>query len=92
MDLNQFISDYRLFRQKLCEELAITDEELILKFFIAYKNLQRIHNKSNDVLKSVMDFFNTSTFAYPPYSNDPDSEGNDDDPYSGGIPFWVMFL
>jgi len=89
MDISQFISEYRLFRQKVGEDLGIKDDEMVLKFFIAHKNLQRIENRSSDVLKNVMDFFNSSTFNTPYSSsqNDPDSEENDDDPYSSGIPF-----
>ena len=87
MEFSQFISEYRLFRQKVGEELGIKDDEMVLKFFIAYKNLQRIENRSSDVLKNVMDFFNSSTFNTPYDSNNPDSEDNDDDPFSSGIPF-----
>ena len=86
MDFSQFISEYRLFRQKVGEDLGIKDDEMVLKFFIAYKNLQRIENRPSDVLKNVMDIFNLSTFKYP-NSNNPDSEDNDDDPFSSGIPF-----
>ena len=86
MDFSQFISEYRLFRQKVGEDLGIIDDEMVLKFFIAYKNLQRIENRPSDVLKNVMDIFNLSTFKYP-NSNNPDSEDNDDDPFSSGIPF-----
>ena len=86
MDISQFISEYRLFRQKVGEDLGIKDDEMVLKFFIAYKNLQRIENRPSDVLKNVMDIFNLSTFKYP-NSNNPDSEDNDDDPFSSGIPF-----
>ena len=88
MEFSQFISEYRLFRQKVGEELGIKDDEMVLKFFIAYKNLQRIENRSSDVLKNVMDIFNLSTFIYPNSNNpDPDSKDNDDDPFSSGIPF-----
>ena len=86
MEFSQFISEYRLFRQKVGEDLGIKDDEMVLKFFIAYKNLQRIENRPSDVLKNVMDIFNLSTFKYP-NSNNPDSEDNDDDPFSSGIPF-----
>lgn len=82
MDIELFINEYRLFRQKLGEELGIKDDEMVLKFFIAHKNLQRINNKSSDVLKSVIDLFNITPFPYPPHSSNPDSEDNDDDPYS----------
>ncbi len=49
MDFSQFISEYRLFRQKVGEDLGIKDDEMVLKFFIAYKNLQRIENRPSDV-------------------------------------------
>ena len=31
MDLNQFLNEFRLFRQKLGEEIGVKDDELALK-------------------------------------------------------------
>ena len=42
MDIHQFLKEYRSFRQKVGEELGIADEELVLKFFLAFKRLQML--------------------------------------------------
>ena len=38
MEFSQFISEYRLFRQKVGEELGIKDDEMVLKFIIKQKD------------------------------------------------------
>ena len=42
MDIHLFLKEYRSFRQKVGEELGLTDEELVLKFYLAFKRLQKL--------------------------------------------------
>jgi len=76
MDLTQFLREYRSFRQKIGEELGVKDDELVLKFFMAFKRLHRASGSA---------FFNNFFDAMNPYINkspNPDSEDNDDDPFN----------
>ena len=77
MDIHQFLKEYRSFRQKVGEELGIADEELVLKFFLAFKRLQRLNENPfknySQIFESIMN---------PRSKINPDSEDNDDDPFS----------
>lgn len=77
MDIHQFLKEYRSFRQKVGEELGIADEELVLKFFLAFKRLQRLNENPfknySQIFDSIMNLRSKIN---------PDSEDNDDDPFS----------
>lgn len=76
MDLTQFIKEYRSFRQKIGEELGVKDDELVLKFFMAFKRLHRANHSF---------FLNNLFDAMNPYihkTSSPDSDDNDDDPFN----------
>jgi hypothetical protein len=78
MDLTQFLREYRSFRQKIGEELGVKDDELVLKFFMAFKRLNRA--SSSAFLNNIFDAMN----PYVNKSVNPDSEDNDDDPFNNG--------
>lgn len=79
MDLNQFLNEFRLFRQKLGEEIGVKDDELALKFFMAFKRLSRL-NKSP--FKTFMDDYFNTTSHYNPYKTGKyDEDDSDKDNY-----------
>jgi hypothetical protein len=85
MDLIQFIKEYRSFRQKIGEELGVKEDELVLKFFMAFKRLHRANNSA---------FLNNLFDAMNPYinkSSNPDSDDNDDDPFSNSSNYYHPF-
>jgi hypothetical protein len=85
MDIHLFLKEYRSFRQKVGEELGLTDEELILKFYLAFKRLQKL---SENPFKSYSQIF--EQFLYNNNQN-PDSDDNNDDPFgndSGTSPYY----
>ncbi len=86
MDIHLFLKEYRSFRQKVGEELGITDEELLLKFYLAFKRLQRLNeNPFKNYSRIFEDIMN------PKKNIHPDSEDNDDDPFgndSGTNPYY----
>tara|TARA_B110000444_G_C18318291_1_gene357248 strand:- start:117 stop:386 length:270 start_codon:yes stop_codon:yes gene_type:complete len=77
MDIHQFLKEYRSFRQKVGEELGIADEELVLKFFLAFKRLQRLNENPFKNYSQIFD-----SIMNPRSKINPDSEDNDDDPFS----------
>ena len=86
MDIHQFLKEYRSFRQKVGEELGIADEELVLKFFLAFKRLQRLNENPFKNYSQIFD-----SIMNPRSKINPDSEDNDDDPFSndsGTNPFY----
>jgi hypothetical protein len=90
MDIHLFLKEYRSFRQKVGEELGLTDEELILKFYLAFKRLQKL---SENPFKSYSQIF--EQFLYKPSNfarnQNPDSDENNDDPFgndSGTSPYY----
>jgi hypothetical protein len=85
MDIHLFLKEYRSFRQKVGEELGLTDEELVLKFYLAFKRLQKL---SENPFKSYSQIF--EQFLYKNNQN-PDSDDNNDDPFgndSGTSPYY----
>jgi hypothetical protein len=74
MDIHLFLKEYRSFRQKVGEELGITDEELLLKFYLAFKRLQKL---SENPFKSYSQIFEQFLYKNP----NPDSDDNNDDPF-----------
>ena len=74
MDIHLFLKEYRSFRQKVGEELGLTDEELILKFYLAFKRLQKL---SENPFKSYSQIFEQFLYKNP----NPDSDDNNDDPF-----------
>ena len=77
MDIHQFLKEYRSFRQKVGEELGIADEELVLKFYLAFKRLQRLNENPFKNYSQIFD-----SIMNPRSKIHPDSEDNDDDPFS----------
>ena len=75
MDIHLFLKEYRSFRQKVGEELGISDEELVLKFYLAFKRVQKL---SENPFKNYSQIF--EQFMYKNNSN-PDSDDNNDDPF-----------
>jgi len=85
MDIHLFLKEYRSFRQKVGEELGISDEELVLKFYLAFKRLQKL---SENPFKSYSQIF--EQFLNKSHVN-PDSDDNNDDPFgndSGTSPYY----
>ena len=76
MDIHQFLKEYRSFRQNVGEELGITDEELLLKFYLAFKRLQKL---SENPFKTYSQIF--EQFLYKNPNPNPDSDDNNDDPF-----------
>jgi hypothetical protein len=63
MDLIQFIKEYRSFRQKIGEELGVKEDELVLKFFMAFKRLHRANNSAflNNLFDAMNPYINKSS-------------------------------
>lgn len=82
MNMDTFLAEMRLFRQKLFEELGDMNPADVLAHYMAFKRIQRSTQRPFDYISMFSDLINTTGKA------DPDDEGNNDDPFnSGNIPF-----
>ena len=83
MNLDAFIAEFRRFRQKVTEEIGDMDDMTMLEFYRTFKRYQ----SRKQTMNSFMDYFLNLSSLVPENNTNPDSDDNDDDPFTGSVGF-----